>query len=200
MTTYFFFSKNVIEKIINHQNNPGDKIPADGYLVVGEILVDQSSLSGERESIKKISTNEYEMSDNPNDEDIFGNQECYRGTIVDDGEGVLKVCKVGTKTYYGKIHKELNEDNDRKSPLQIKLSNLADLISKLGYIGAFFIALSFLFKQFVMDQGYSLSTTLQHISNWQLALQDIVNSVILAIIIIVVAVPEGKKKKFKFNI
>jgi hypothetical protein len=67
---------------------------------------------------------------------------------------------------------------------------LADGIATFGYIGAVLIAISFLFKQFVIDQNYSLTNLMNYLSHWQLALKDLVTSVILAIIVIVVAVPE----------
>jgi len=73
----------------------------------------------------------------------------------------------------------------------VKLERLADGISNLGYIGAVFIATSFLFKQFVMDQGYDWPKIVAYVTNWQLALKDGVTALILGIIIIVVAVPEG---------
>jgi len=61
----------------------------------------------------------------------------------------------------------------------------------LGYVGATFIFLSFLFKQFIMDQGYNLENTMNYLKQWHLALHDTVTALILSIIIIVVAVPEG---------
>jgi hypothetical protein len=67
---------------------------------------------------------------------------------------------------------------------------LADGIATLGYIGAVLIAISFLFKQFVIDQNYSLTNLMNYLTQWQLALKDLVTSVILGIIVIVVAVPE----------
>lgn len=53
----------------------------------------------------------------------------------------------------------------------------------LGYVGASFIAVSFLFKQFVMDNQYDWAQIVLYASNWQLALKDVVTSLILAIII-----------------
>lgn len=74
----------------------------------------------------------------------------------------------------------------------VKLKDLAESISQFGYWGATFIAVSFLFKQFVIDQGFSW-TNIQFlfINNWQTAIHDIVQAIILAVIVIVVAVPEG---------
>lgn len=73
------------------------------------------------------------------------------------------------------------------------MSNLADAVATFGYFGATAIAISFLFKQFVIDQHYDWQSITNYVSfsNWQVALHDVVTSVILAIIVIVVAVPEG---------
>jgi Ca2+-transporting ATPase len=170
----------------------GDKIPADGCIVAGEIQVNQASLSGERDEVRKrMCAANYQLPEEPSESDIAGPFACFRGTVVDDGEAVMRVTHVGERTYYGKMQKDLFEKDDRLSPLQVKLTALADGISMLGYVGSSFIALSFLFKQFVMDNGFSWTRILDYVSHWEVALHDVVTAVILAIIIIVVAVPEG---------
>jgi magnesium-transporting ATPase (P-type) len=74
---------------------------------------------------------------------------------TDDGEGVMVAESVGKSTLYGQLATELTLcADDRASPLQFKLSVLADQISKIGYIMAICIAVSFLFKQIVMDNHY----------------------------------------------
>ncbi|KAM9955582.1 hypothetical protein ACTFIW_007512 [Dictyostelium discoideum] len=167
----------------------GDKIPADGRLVAGELHVNQSTLNGEPHLEKKIVAPEnYEPTTR---NDFLDHYLCFRGTVVEDGEGVLLVSAVGSSTLYGELAIELSKADERESPLQIKLSNLADGISTIGYIGAGFIVISFLFKQFVMDNNYNWSEISTYISNYPIVLKDIVNSITLAIIIIVVAVPEG---------
>jgi calcium-translocating P-type ATPase len=115
----------------------------------------------------------------------------FRESIVNDGEAILFAESVGINTKYGKLAEELAENDERESPLQVKLTRLADNISTIGYIGAILIACSFLFKQFVMDQGYDVARIIAYLKNWQLALKDGVTALILSIIIIVVAVPEG---------
>ncbi len=76
----------------------------------------------------------------------------------------------------------------------MKLNDLADAVAKFGYTGATLIAISFLFKQFVIDNKYSYEAIKNYVSlnNWHAAFHDIVTCLILAIIVIVVAVPEGK--------
>lgn len=169
----------------------GDKIPADGKLFSGELQASQASLTGEQDAVRKrVPLEGYQ----PEDEgDFYDEFLCFRGSVVDDGEGVLLVDSVGTNTFYGKLYADMNDGDQRESPLKVKLSDLADNISNFGYIGASSIAVSFLFKQFVMDQGYNWETIQNYLSlaNWHVALHDVVTAVILAIIVIVVAVPEG---------
>ncbi|EFA78420.1 P-type ATPase [Heterostelium album PN500] len=167
----------------------GDKIPADGKLVAGELFVNQSSLNGESQLEKKtVAPDSYKPAYKNN---FLDDHLCFRGSVVEDGEGVLLVDSVGSATIYGELAVELSKADERESPLQIKLGRLADNISTLGYIGACFIVVSFLFKQFIMDNGYQWDQIRTYISNYPMVLRDIVNSVTLAIIIIVVAVPEG---------
>ncbi len=97
---------------------------------------------------------------------MYDERECFKGTVVDDGEAVLKVSHVGEKTYFGSVYLEnlKNKEEERESPLQVKLSNLADGIAKFGYIGAASITVSFLFKQFVIDNGYNWEAITNYLS------------------------------------
>uniref|UniRef100_A0A6B2KWZ1 Cation-transporting P-type ATPase N-terminal domain-containing protein n=1 Tax=Arcella intermedia TaxID=1963864 RepID=A0A6B2KWZ1_9EUKA len=171
----------------------GALVPADGVLVHGKLLVNQQSLTGEPKSVRKIAitSSNYVPSD-IEEECLVDPHLLFRGSVVDDGEGIVRITTVGRNTIYGKLAAELSLTDDRESPLQFKLGKLADAISRLGYFGAACIAVSFLFKQYIMDPGWSFSATSKYIFGTPLvAFQDLVNSVILAIIVIVVAVPEG---------
>jgi len=169
----------------------GDKVPADGRLVFGEFQANQATLNGEQEPVRKVvAPANYEPADKG---DFLDHNLCFRGSVVDDGEGVLKVEAVGQSTFYGQLYSELADTEQRESPLQIKLNDLADGVARFGYIGATAIAISFLFKQFVIDNKYSYDAIVKYVSldNWHAAFHDVVTSIILAIIVIVVAVPEG---------
>jgi len=168
----------------------GDKIPCDGILITGELQVIQASLNGEQDPVKKLSApKDYKPAD-PND--LLDPYLLFRGSIVDEGEAILKAQSVGVKTIYGQMFSELADQEERESPLQVKLSNLADSVANVGYIGATLIAISFLFKQFIMDQGYSYEHFMTYITDQPAAaFRDVVTSIILAVIVIVVAVPEG---------
>ena len=161
----------------------GDKVPADGVMVNGEIKVDQSALNGESEEATKTTPNselEYGKEDN-----LLSSDRVFRGTIVTEGECIIKVCKVGDNTILGKLAQEIQETTERETPLKVKLTKLANQISKFGYIGAVLIAVAYMFMQ-IHNGGYGA-----YFTSWQQPVQDLVDAIILAVIIIVMAVPEG---------
>lgn len=182
----------------------GDRVPADGVLVEGWVSVNQSSLNGETEPacktavrqpgplsadtcLVRATTNAFRHC-----EDLFHSHRCFRGAVIEEGEGVLLVDLVGEATVHGKLATELNAcDDGRLAPLKEKLSKLADDIAKLGYMGASLIALSFMFKQVLMDNHYSWTRIMEYLANYPVAIHDCMTSVILGIIVVVVAVPEG---------
>ena len=160
---------------------PGDKVPADGSVYYGSMKINQAMLNGEAEPVTKFK-GEANLSD------LDDKSGMYRGTIVEDGEGVLLIQVVGDHTHFGKLAQALKTE-DRTGPLRVKLSILADQISKFGYIGAPLIALAFMFKILVIDHGMDLSGYFAQ--DWHIYLNDIMTALILAVIIVVVVVPEG---------
>lgn len=163
----------------------GDKIPADGRVVSGDVKVNQASLTGEAQSVKKITAPEGYVA---KEDDFSDPYLVFRGAVIDDGEAVMLVDSVGSKTFFGKLAKELSISDDRESPLQVKLTVLADNISKFGYTGATFIFFAYMFQKIFMDHsGVAAYFSLA----WPVILKDVIDAVILAIIIVVAAVPEG---------
>ena len=118
----------------------GDKIPADGVLISGDLRVDNSVLNGEAEECKKTAASAgMKIPEDVTGDTFVDAHSLFRGAVIFDGEGVLEVQRVGLKTMMGKMAEEMQED-DVDSPLKVKLSKLADQISKFGYIGAVVIA------------------------------------------------------------
>ncbi|MCL2282413.1 MAG: HAD-IC family P-type ATPase, partial [Fibromonadales bacterium] len=169
---------------------PGDKIPADGIIIDGNIKVDQSVLNGEsKEATKTAVPADYQDDNAPMD--FLHAHKVFRGAVVCNGNAVMQVSVVGDKSVYGQIANELQAVDDRESPLKIKLTELARKISKFGYIGGTSIAFVLLFKCIVMNNDYDLEKISVYFSHWGYLLNDIVHAVMMAVIIIVVAVPEG---------
>lgn len=168
----------------------GDKIPADGIIVEGNIKVDQSVLNGEsKEATKIVMPDDYVEEDSSTN--FLNKYKVFRGTVVTGGNAIMNVSTVGDESFYGQIAKELQMEEDRESPLKIKLGKLADDISMFGYIGGVSIALALLFQRIVINNGFEIARIVAYSSNWINILNDVVQAVILAVIIIVMAVPEG---------
>lgn len=165
----------------------GDKIPADGVLVAGSLRVDNSALNGEAEECKKTETTEdFQLAEDITGDTFVDQHSLFRGAVVFDGEGTLDVRKVGLKTMMGKMAEEMQEA-EPDSPLKVKLSKLAKQISTFGYIGAVVIAILY-FAYFIVSAGSVSAYFSIGISK---IIQDVVEAVSLAIVIIVCAVPEG---------
>lgn len=153
----------------------GDRIPADGIIVSGEIEVDESSLNGETIEVTK----------NQNINNLV-----YRGTIVYSKEALMQVKKVGDSTYYGQMTQELQETTP-DSPLKIRLRKLANTISIIGYISAALVSFSYLFSEIVVQNNFISTDIITTITNIPLMIKYILHTLTLSVTIIVVAVPEG---------
>lgn len=156
----------------------GDRIPADGIIIDGALDVDESSLNGETKEVKKFVSGSLESSS------------VFRGTVVYSGRAIMRVTKVGDKTFYGEIALELLEKQP-DSPLKMRLNELAKSISKLGYFGAFLVSFSYLFNVVVIDNGFNLELIFSTITDFKVMFGYILYALTLSVTVIVVAVPEG---------
>ncbi len=165
----------------------GDKIPADGIIMKGTAKVNEASLTGESESINKTSVDK----DAFPERSIESQNWLFRGSVIDDGEVILNVRYVGDHTFYGELAKQLTSDEDRLSPLQVKLKKLAQLISKFGYIAASIIFVAFMLNKILFQHHFNPELISAYFQSWEQFFVDILEAGILAIIIVVAAVPEG---------
>ncbi len=165
----------------------GDKVPADGILIDGSLKVDNSALNGEAEECKKTAADpSVQLADDITGDTFVDKYSLFRGAVIFDGEGILDVRKVGTKTMMGKMAEEMQEE-EPDSPLKVKLAKLANQISTFGYIGAAIIAVLY-FAYFIVSAG---GPSAYFTNGIQDIIMDVVKAVSLAVVIIVCAVPEG---------
>jgi len=168
----------------------GDKIPADGKLVDGDLSVDQASLNGESSASKKV-VMPIDYVNTDENVDFFNQYKLFRGSVVVSGEAVFEVMTVGDRTVYGEIAQDI-QGEDRDSPLKLKLGKLANAISLFGYIGGIGIALAYMFQKIFINNGFDFAKVSGYFSSgWVTPVNDVINALILAVVIIVVAVPEG---------
>lgn len=159
----------------------GDKVCADGILIYGNLTVDESMINGEaKESYKEsVKNNKIEY-----------NNKLYRGSVIYENEGYMRVCAVGNNTMYGKMAKDLTESAS-PSPLKEKLGVLAKTISKIGYFASVLVTISYLFNEIVIKNNFNIKLIVDTVTNYKLMFAYILNALTLAVTIIVVAVPEG---------
>lgn len=167
----------------------GDMIPADGRVYSGRIMVDQSSLNGESKEVEK-SGNPNVSSGKTKLADFWNKHNLYRGSVVCSGECIMKIDSVGDATVYGKLTHEA-QDETRESPLSLKLAKLAKSISKFGYISGILLVLISFFQNAVLNQGFDPQKIAGYFTDSGQVASDFISSVIIGIIVIVVAVPEG---------
>ena len=160
----------------------GERVPADGRILTGELDVDQSALNGESKNAKKIPGETEDKS--LNDTTIL-----FCGSMVLRGSGIVMITGVGENTVYGAIASELQSEV-RESPMKHRLSQLAKVISNIGYVAAGVVALAYLFNAFVLNSSGS-EEMLSKCRDLHFVLSSTIRAVTIGITVIVVAVPEG---------
>lgn len=155
--------------------NTGNDIPADGTLIEAISLnVDESSLTGEPSCVKTADPRYFDT------EATFASNAVMRGSRVMEGHGVMLVTAVGDKTENGKVFTASQIDNSVKTPLDEQLERLGGMISKVSYVLAALI-ISGRIGIFLIANGFE----------WIAFLSVLLKSVMIAVALIVVSVPEG---------
>lgn len=156
----------------------GDEIPADARLVEAvNLQVDESSLTGEPLTTKSLN-------------DTTGCNEAYppnvilRSTMVMNGRGAAVVTAVGDATEIGKVAQKSTETTSVKTPLNIQLDKLAKLISKIGTIVSVAAFIIFLVHDI-------LTNSIWHGNDYFGMMHIVLNYFMMAVTLIVMAVPEG---------
>ena len=156
--------------------NAGDEIPADGILLSAvSVQVNESSLTGEPMATKTT------IEDDFNKEATYPSNAVMNGSTMLGGYGVMQVTQVGDATEYGKVYTGSQIENNTQTPLDKQLNTLASFITKASYIIAavIFIARTVIYL------------TEHPVIDWLLFGSYLLSTAMIAVTVIVVAVPEG---------
>lgn len=155
--------------------NTGDEIPADGEILDCVTLsIDESTLTGEPLSNKTTDPSQF------NKESTYPSNHALRGTKVMEGHGIMRVLRIGDETEMGKVFTQAQIDNSVKTPLNEQLDRLGNWISRASYVVA---ALVIILQtgQYIASHSFELMPFLAHL----------LKTLMVAVTLIVVAVPEG---------
>lgn len=154
----------------------GDEIPADGTLLDATTLsIDESTLTGEPVCTKTADPAQFD------EQATFPSNELLRGTKVMDGHGVFRVSRVGDNTENGKVFAASQIDDSVKTPLGEQLERLGQLISRMSYGVAGLVVAGRIVSYLWLTPDYDAVGLAAHL----------LQTVMIAVSLIVVAVPEG---------
>lgn len=158
--------------------NTGDEVPADGTLMEAVAMrVNESDLTGEPSCSKTTNKAEFK-----HDATYPSNYVC-RGSSVMEGHGVFVVEKVGDATEWGKVYRGAQIDNKVKTPLNEQLDKLGNGITVASYVIAGLIVVLRLLMYFIYGDHTPF--------DWMDFARYLLNTLMIAVTLIVVAVPEG---------
>ena len=161
----------------------GEEIPADGELIEAiSLQVNESNLTGEPVINKTTVEADFD------EEATYASNLVMRGTTVVDGHGSMKVFRVGDATEIGKVARQSTEQSTEPTPLNIQLTKLANLIGKIGFTVAGLAFLIFFIKDVVLYFDFG---ALNGWHDWLPVLERTLKYFMMAVTLIVVAVPEG---------
>lgn len=157
--------------------NTGNEIPADGELLEAVSLqVNESTLTGEPVVKKSVRPEDFDK------EATYPTNHVLRGTTLVDGHGICRILKVGDATENGKVFEAAQIDNSVKTPLNHQLDGLGTVITRVSYVLAALILVGRMFTYF---HGWNGGF------DWVDFTAYLLQTVMVAVTLIVVAVPEG---------
>lgn len=156
----------------------GDRVPADGQLLDAvSLAVDESSLTGEPLA-KKTTTPTQEQTDQA----TYPPDMLMRGSAVLEGHGIIGITAVGDNTEYGQVFQAAKVEVEQQTPLMSQFDRLGRLIAR----GSYLIAALIIFARLVIYyfDGQPNGDFLTQLHYW-------IQTIMLAVTLVVVSVPEG---------
>ena len=157
--------------------NTGEEIPADATLLEAVSLrMDESSLTGEPQCRKTTDETDFDP------QATYPSNRVMKGTKVIEGHGLAQVTAVGDNTENGKVMESAQIDSSVKTPLNEQLDWLGGLISKASYLIAALVIVGRIVAYFLNTANAAFDLDF---------VTYLLQSIMIAVTLIVVAVPEG---------
>ena len=161
----------------------GEEVPADGRLLEAtSLLINESSLTGEPSASKTTDPAHFHK------DATYADNMVMRGTTVLDGHGMMEVLMIGDSTEIGKVAQQSMEETHEVTPLNLQLEKMAKLIGYVGFAVAGLAFVIFFIKDVVLVYDFSSLHTLEE---WLAPIKDTLQLFMMAVTLIVMAVPEG---------
>jgi Ca2+-transporting ATPase len=111
----------------------GEEIPADAGIVRSiSLQIDESKITGESVPAPKFAAGEVPEGE-AGKQTAYPIDHVYRGTMVREGHGVVRVTAVGDSTEIGHAAKEASVESAGETPLNRQLEGLSKLIGVVGF-------------------------------------------------------------------
>lgn len=162
----------------------GEEVPADGELIESvSVQINESNLTGEPVVTKTTRKEDFD------EEATYASNMVMRGTTVVNGHGTMKVLHVGDATEIGHVARQSTAETHEPTPLNIQLTRLAKLIGRIGFAVATVTFVVFVTKD--LYQYIKLAHTIDSFDEYVSIAQIVLKYFMMAVTLIVVAVPEG---------
>ena len=156
----------------------GEEVPADGILQEAVSLkINESTLTGEPQIGKTTDPAHFDK------ESTYPSDHVMRGTTVVEGHGVMQVTAVGDATEFGKVAEQATVESNEETPLNLQLQRLSKLIGRVG------ISLAIVTFAALIVKGMLTGDLLT--ADWLTVATEVLQYFMVAVTLIVVAVPEG---------
>lgn len=159
----------------------GEEVPADCELLESlNLLVNESSLTGEPQATKTTVEKDFDA------DATYPSNHIMKGTTVIEGYCTARVFAVGDRTDSGKVFEAAQVEEGDPTPLSRKLNTLARWITTASYVVAALVVVGRVISYFLFSFGEGSGSF-----DWLDFITYVLNTFMIAVTLIVVAVPEG---------
>jgi Ca2+-transporting ATPase len=136
----------------------GDRVPADATVLYSvNLMADESLLTGESVPVRKSEWNGADKNSQPGGDDL---PFVYSGSMIVQGNGIVRVTAIGSNTEIGKIGKALESVVEEPTKLKTEMSVLVKRLAIIGVLLCVVVIVVFTFTRGDLLKGFLAGITL----------------------------------------